>query len=290
MTHLRPYDPGADRSIVETLWAAALAPTWPVLPGPIDTLRAGLVAESDGQPVGFVAIDAQGSVPLIVVAPAHQRRGVGRALLDAAFDQLAPVERVRLGSGGAAYIWPGAPLDLPAAVAFFTKQGWSSEYDCLDLTQDLRDYQSPADVYPRARVDLTVATAADLAEVGEFESAHFPAWAQWFDGGFGDILLARDGGRVVGTLLHSATDPGGYGPMLGPHAGTIGCVGVAPDAHGRGIGTAMVARASELLRDAGTRTCFIGWAVRDRFYGRLGYRPWRRYRMFEKARQTGSHD
>ncbi len=33
--------------------------------------------------------------------------------------------------------------------------------------------------------------------------------------------------------------------MLGPQAGTIGCVGVAPNLQGRGIGTAMVARASD---------------------------------------------
>jgi beta-N-acetylhexosaminidase len=257
-----------------------------VLPSAIDALRGGLVAEAAGEPIGFVAIDDQGSVPLILVAPKHQRRGVGRTLLAAALERLAPVGRVCLGSGGADYIWPGAPLDLPGAVAFFTRQGWTSEYDCLDLTQDLRDYQSPADVYIRAGVELTVATPAELPDVGEFESTHFPHWAQWFDGS-GDILLARDGdGRLVGTLLFSATDSGVYEPMLGPHAGGIGCVGVAPDAHNRGIGTAIVARASELLRDAGTRTCFIGWAVRDQFYGRLGYRPWRRYRMFETGPGT----
>jgi hypothetical protein len=41
----------------------------------------------------------------------------------------------------------------------------------------------------------------------------------------------------------------------------------------------MVARASELLRDAGTRACHIGWTRRERFYTRLGYTPWRRYHM-----------
>jgi hypothetical protein len=41
----------------------------------------------------------------------------------------------------------------------------------------------------------------------------------------------------------------------------------------------MVARASELLRDAGTGACHIGWTGRERFYARLGYVPWRRYHM-----------
>jgi hypothetical protein len=41
----------------------------------------------------------------------------------------------------------------------------------------------------------------------------------------------------------------------------------------------VVARASELLRDAGTRVCHIGWTVREHFYTHLGYHRWRRYRM-----------
>jgi GNAT superfamily N-acetyltransferase len=74
-----------------------------------------------------------------------------------------------------------------------------------------------------------------------------------------------------------------YEPLLGPGAGTIGCVGVAAPARGAGIGSAMVARASELLRDAGTHACHIGWTRRERFYTRVGYTPWRRYHM---ARRT----
>ena len=68
--------------------------------------------------------------------------------------------------------------------------------------------------------------------------------------------------------------------MLGPAAGTIGCVGVAPRWEVRGTGTALVVRASELLRDAGTGTCHIGWTTRESFYRRVGYHPRRRYAMF----------
>jgi hypothetical protein len=37
--------------------------------------------------------------------------------------------------------------------------------------------------------------------------------------------------------------------MLGPAAATIGCAGVAPMRKEHGIGTALAARASEILRD-----------------------------------------
>ena len=71
-------------------------------------------------------------------------------------------------------------------------------------------------------------------------------------------------------------------PYSRPSAGTIGCVGVAAPRHGEGIGTALVARASEILRDAGTHNCHIGWTTRESFYRRAGYQPWRRYAMFSR--------
>jgi GNAT superfamily N-acetyltransferase len=95
------------------------------------------------------------------------------------------------------------------------------------------------------------------------------------------VLVARErAGAVVGVLLFRGPPDGTiFTPMLGRDAGTIGCVGVAAAARGTGVGSAMVARASELLRDAGTGACHIGWTRRERFYARLGYRRWRRYHM-----------
>src|SRR5262245_45684876 len=112
---LRPYDPARDRSILDELWQAAIAPVWPVLPKVFDWLTGGFVAV-EGRPVGFVGVDPVGSVPLLVVDPAMQRRGCGTALLGAAVHQLRShgVTDIRAGSGGAHYVWPGVPLDLPA--------------------------------------------------------------------------------------------------------------------------------------------------------------------------------
>lgn len=174
---LRELDPARDRGLLERLWEAALGPAWPVLPGGLDLVRGGLVAEGPGGGLGAVALDPAGSIP--------------------------------------------------------------------------------------------------------FEAATFPSWLRWFDRPAGAILVARDArGAVVGSLLfHGPPGATIYAPMLGPMAGTIGCVGVAAGARGAGVGSAMVVRASELLRDAGTRACHIGWTERERFYRRLGYVPWRRYRM-----------
>jgi beta-N-acetylhexosaminidase len=211
---------------------------------------------------------------------------VGTRLLAAGLERLGALGAVTvgLGSGGHDCIWPGVPDDLPAAAGFFAARGWRFDDTVIDLTADLRGYQAPARVGERpgrAGVSIGVMAERDRAEVLAFETVTFPDWVVWFERLGASVLVARDrAGTVVGTLLFSGP-PGAtiYEPLLGPEAGTIGCVGVAEAARGAGVGSAMVARASELLRDAGTRACHIGWTRRERFYGRLGYRLWRRYHM-----------
>ena len=64
-----------------------------------------------------------------------------------------------------------------------------------------------------------------------------------------------------------------FAPMPGPAAGTIGCVSVALPRHGRGIGTAPVTRASQILSQAGHPACRIGWTSRETFYRRAATSP-----------------
>ena len=283
---IRPFAPAADRQWAQALWAAAMPPSWPVLPAGIAMLADGLVAEAARGPVGLAAVDMRGSVQLILVHPACQGRGIGTGLLAAALDKLRAggAREVTVGSGGRSYIWPGIPLDLPGAVAFFTARGWRRSDDTLDLVADLAGYRPPAATGERRAAGITLALAADsdISEAVAFEAANFPRWVPWFSAGREGILIARDSaGTIAGALLLDG--PGAdtvFAPMLGPAAGTIGCVGVASPLHGRGIGTAMVTRASQILSQAGTRTCHIGWTARETFYRRAGYQPWRRYAMF----------
>jgi ribosomal protein S18 acetylase RimI-like enzyme len=303
---IRPLDPGRDRPLLGRLWEAALGSVWPLTPGALDLVKEGLVAERGygerhresgpgeadraGRGVGMVAVDPAGSIPLLVVDPAYQRRGVGTRLLDAGMARLGQLgaTTVALGGGGNDYIWPGVPDNLPGAVRFFRARGWGFDHTVIDLVADLRGYEAPAGVGERAGragVSIEVMAGPERAEVMAFEAATFPDWVGWFERLDSSVLVARDrAGAVAGTLLFRG--PLGatiYEPLLGPDAGTIGCVGVAAPARGAGVGSAMVARASELLRDAGTRACHIGWTRRERFYTRVGYAPWRRYHM---ARRT----
>jgi len=290
---IRAFVAASDRAWLRLLWQAAMPPSWPVLPAGIGQLDEGLVAQAGHVRVGFAALDVAGSIPLILVEPGYQRRGIGTGLLDAALGQLhaGSARSVTAGSGGAVYIWPGVPCDLPPAVSFFAARGWRHTHDTLDLVTDLAGYRPPPGAAGRAArtgVRITRATAADLSAVREFEAAAFPSWTRWFATARPEhVLLARTrSGSIAGTLLLEG--PGAdsvFTPMLGPSAGTIGCVGVAPPLHGQGIGTALVVRASQILSQAGVRACHIGWTTRESFYQRAGYRPWRRYAMYSSPVQ-----
>jgi len=180
---LRPFGGAADHALVEALWSAALAPRWPLLPRAINMVRDGFFAVDRGHPVGCVAVDLAGSIPLVIVAPAHQRRGIGTDLLSTALARLSASGAIvaHAGSGGTDYVWPGVPLDLSAAGCFFDARGWHADHDTLDLVADLRDYRPPAAAAERVRragVTIAPAVAADLAAVLAFETATFPSWTR----------------------------------------------------------------------------------------------------------------
>jgi GNAT superfamily N-acetyltransferase len=193
---LRDLDPVGDRSALEGLRRAALGPAWP-LPGGLDLVRAGVVAERHAVLAGAVAIDPAGSIQLLLVDPAQQRRGVGTRLLDAALQRLGALgaRTVDLGSGGEDYIWPGVPDDLPGAVGFFAARGWRWDHAVIDLVADLRAYRAPAGVHERPRragVAIEVAREPDRAAVLDFEAATFPHWLRWFQRLDASIVVARD--------------------------------------------------------------------------------------------------
>src|SRR6266498_5732738 len=114
---------------------------------------------------GFFAVDLAGSIPLVVVAPADPRRGIGTDLLGALARLSASGTAVaHAGSGGTDYIWPGVPLDLPAAGRFFAARGWHAGHDTLDLVADLRDYRPPAAAERASRAGVTIVPAAARSE------------------------------------------------------------------------------------------------------------------------------
>jgi beta-N-acetylhexosaminidase len=310
--HIQPYNASTDASAVFQLWQAALGEQWPIS---IDHLQQVLSA-SDTQHfvarahnddlIGFVATsqsqrqnERKGHILLLLVAPSYQRRGIGTALHDAALQHLhaAGLRSVQLG-GLSPRFWCGVPTDLPTAQTFFQVSGWSFSETVYDLVQDLHHYTTPSAIYERTaaeQIAIEPASPLDEPAILAFEQLHFPNWLPHYKlaaslGDHQDLLVARDqrdNGIVGTTLLYNAQSHPDrahviWQSVLGDDLGALAAVGVASSERGRGIGIALVARASDLLKQRGARNCYIDWVVLTDFYARLGYYPWRSYLMSQR--------
>jgi ribosomal protein S18 acetylase RimI-like enzyme len=297
---IRPAHDG-DGPALLALWQETLGDTWPLRPALLARLVAAsdaLVAVAEGRPVGLVLTQlegAQGSMPALLVAPARQRQGIGRRLHDEALARLQAqgTGRVQLGAGEPR-LWPGVPTSLPGAQAFFAACGWQYGADSYDMVRDLADYRTPPGVHERAAaqgVALAVAVPGDVPDLLRFVEREFPEWLTYYRGHaaageLGDLLLARSPeGAVVAALILMAPDSRPsrsdvvWQELLGQAAGALGAVGVADRWRRCGIGTALIARGTELIRERGAAYSFIGWTWALEFYGRLGYRVWQEYAM-----------
>lgn len=232
---------------------------------------------------GFIAYSDNNnlmSVTAIVIMTTCQRKGIGTALLNAAIKS-ADCSEIRLGSGAGAYFWPGVPSNLPSAISFFRKNGFSFYEESFDLVMDLKSLK------PAATPDniMMRKASSELQEsILRFEEQHFLEWEEYFEqalseGNFSNVLTAQGSdGTIIGSALI-------FGPalhtwlQLGNHAGGLGALGVHPDYRERGIGLALASWASEELKKRGVEKSFVGWTWLVEWYGQLGYNVFQKYQM-----------
>ncbi len=304
----------ADATAAHDLWQAALGQEWPipaamfrqVLVGYPPNQRNGHFLARDGNRiVGLVATQVHirdrkllksGHVQVLAVHPQWQRKGIGKSLLNVALEHLRSLGATSARLGGLEpRFWPGVPVNLPIAIEYFRALGWHFESDPeVDLLRDLSDYTLSADIRQRMdkeRITLAPASQQDVQDALAFEAREFPGWLNTFQyvadvGDYDDLLLARDPDKgIVGTLaMYSPRSSRrraevAWHSLLGETLGKMGEVGVAQSERGRGIGVALVAYGSEILKARGVGNCHIGWTSLADFYGKVGYKVWREYAM-----------
>jgi GNAT superfamily N-acetyltransferase len=301
MLLIRSYVPKKDETCLFELWSGAFGPAWPVSTDWLCSITQNpevyqpgdhLLAAVDGQPAGFALTQTAGTAGSILalgVLPRFQRQGVGRALHDGALERLRTrgVSKVHLGSGAPDYFWPGMPASLDNAWPFFQRLGWEEEWRSIDMIRSLVDYQTPAWVWERVRgQDLVFETLAETSldslntVVIDFVAAEHPGWTESFtlyirEGRLADVLVAHlHGSREILAACLLDNDAQRWALCFDRPVGAPGCVLTGEAHRGRGIGMALVARATEILLARGCRTSFIGWTWLEDWYGRLGYQVW----------------
>ena len=190
----------------EALTADELRVCWEDGPGVV-------MARADGSgAVAAVARGGEGHVRLVVVDAAHQRSGVGRALLDRAAAWLADAGCSSVAAGGEAplYLWPGVDRQWTPAVQLFESAGYVvGEFDRVNMAYPSRFRAPPPEgtTVRRAEVDDGVVA---------FVASHWPGWAAETERALtrGTCFVAVDeSGRVAGFVCHSVVRTGWLGPM-----------------------------------------------------------------------------
>ena len=295
-----------------TLWQQTLADTWPISEalfrqhigkGLLVQENHAILAEDGGEMIGFLLVQLartytetlNASIDLIMVAPAHQRTGVGTFLLEMAIDHCHTLNVVdmRIG-GGPSYFWPGIPTSLPAAQAFFAKKNWTIAWTAADVAQDIREYATPAWVYERAAplaLRFEVCGEADVHPLFAFVKREYPDWYNHYSivanlGDYSDLLLAKlEDGTIIGALILGSAQSTPYRlhtrwlDLLGAEAGSLGAVLIGEAYRRHGVGLALVAWGVETLRERGCAVCHIGWTWLVDWYAQLGFAVWQTYDM-----------
>jgi GNAT superfamily N-acetyltransferase len=295
---IRPYEPAQDFEDAYALWRDCFHPAWKLdraqFRGLLSACPIRFLAERDSRLIGLTAAQVNpdksgGALALLMVNTLERRQGVGRALHAAALDGLRGVRNIQLAGGHGPYLWPGVPRDLPGAAAFFQAQGWDINESSYDLARSLKDYTTPPEVLRRiGDIQIHLATPAQAEGILSLQSREFPYWEAYYRQAidlqeYDDLVVALDGQNVIGCLqlFTAASDVSNiiWTELLGHDSGGLGAVGVAEAYRGRGIGLALVARASEILQARGVGNSHIGWTGLVDFYGKLGYQVWREYGM-----------
>ncbi len=254
---------------------------------------------------------------LSVSADAHAGAFLPKLLERAQADLRARgVERLHFGRD-TCHLFPGAPIDAPEDLAFeglLAEQGYEPGETVHDLWADLRllDFgaaegleqgAAPASPHTRFEEHPRGANAPRFEEyapavrkkVEAFFSRAFPGrWQQdcldALDAGMlpRDLILLFDGDRLIGfsRVYDSASTvlgPGVYWrKLLGDSPGGLGPIGVDEAYRGRGLGLELLRESLKRLSARGVGLMAIDWTDLVKFYGKMGFRVWRSYRMYSK--------
>jgi len=251
-----------------------------------------LASRLAGQP--HVAPEDQGWVDALAVHPHVQRRGLGAELLGWAVGWLKKrgVRKASLG-GSLRPFCPGLPEELSAALPFFEEYGWRwNGGDTWDVGRDLGDGRpivrhplpesGPGDGIRAAEAGEEAAVEAFLARAfaGRWHASAVEFFRQ--GGRVEDFIVLRQAGHIEGfawlTFPNSARPIERVYPQRLPKPwGHLGPIGVSEHLRGLGWGGLLLQSGLMALRARGTRGCVIDWTGLLDFYGKWGFKPYRRY-------------
>lgn len=283
---------GNEYEQIFNLWCQVLGNLWPINKEEfVERVCKGInfVATENNNIVGFIngQINSnKGQVTLIMVKDGYKRKGIGTLLLNKLKKTFAQqnIKEISVGAGVGTYFWPGVPLNLSEGLEFFKKNGLKTKDINLDMVGNLTNYQTPIGVIEKIdNFGLTFKTldSEEIGLISNFEKINFPNWEKYFESAIennrlDDIFIVRDKEKILGsTILFSGK--GFVWSKLLDNTGGFGALGISEDQRGKGVGLALAAKATEILKQRNVKNSFLGWTYLNKWYGILGYEIWREY-------------
>lgn len=255
--------------------------------------------------VGAAVVNAN-TLLMLCVNKEYRNSGIGSELLKEAEKAVkeAGYEDITVGAGYD-YLMPGVPTSKRYVEAvnerlydgaderasdFFAKRGYEHSWDCncFDMRFPLSEF-TKEEHRIGDRVDgicYRFATEADAEEIWKCTDDAYDEFTIYYkdmelyrgDGTQNPkVLIATDGGEVVGTLLVSLETEG-------KGLGSVGCTTVKPSHRGKHIGVNMVTIGTKYLKDAGMKEAYLSYTYTglDSMYGYAGYKVCIYYMMAKK--------
>ena len=206
-----------------------------------------------------------GYIKLVAVDPAAQRRGHGRALVEAAqhWAFASGAAEVRVGAAAPFYLWPGCDVDHLAALCLFESLGYWAVGAELNMRCADRAPRRPAEGRRACYASRTAtwATPSSRSCVASGRTGSRKR-SRGIELGTCFAALADDDPSVaLGYASHSVNRRGWVGPMATDQTRQHG-----------GIGSALLACLCEDMQAQGLDEAEIAWVGPVRFYAEGGGR------------------
>lgn len=251
------------------------------------------------EPLGSAGMmPEQGWIGALAFLHSEQGLEAARSLVQTALNWLKAKGRKRVSYGSdPAHLFPGVPVEQELHQQILQEAGFTlSEHVVVDLVRELADYRVPDEVETtlhnlREEYTIRSCTPDDVPALLRFLEQEFPG--RWHyetakrleaEDTPRDILILTHNDEVVGFCHTFHRGSKRIGPsiywrkLLGEAYGGLGPIGVAASTRGKGLGLALLCKGVEYVKQQGAGRMAIDWTDLVDFYGRIGFRVWKRYR------------